>query len=294
MQYLKLWLSFQEIISPLSDDEVGRLFRLMFRYAETGELPQDFEGNERFVWPAAKQYIDAAEIKSEILRQNATRGCRFKNDTETNESKPKQTEANGSKSKQTEANESKPKQTEANESKSEQTEASESKLKQTEANESKSKQTGADESKQKQTEANESLKVKVNDKVKVNNKENILFERFWKAYPRHEAKQNAFTAFAKINPDEALLNVMLSSVARWKVTPQWTENGGQFIPHPATWLNQRRWEDEIPAARPPKQVSINPAQSYSQRSYASDKTETERVNEFYSGLAERLKGGKAV
>jgi hypothetical protein len=25
---------------------------------------------------------------------------------------------------------------------------------------------------------------------------------------------------------------------------EWTKDGGQFIPHPATWLNQKRWEDE--------------------------------------------------
>lgn len=73
-----------------------------------------------------------------------------------------------------------------------------------------------------------------------------MFARFWTAYPRHEAKQTALKAFTKINPDEALLETMLSAIARFKETAQWQEDGGQYVPHPATWLNQRRWEDEPP------------------------------------------------
>jgi hypothetical protein len=25
---------------------------------------------------------------------------------------------------------------------------------------------------------------------------------------------------------------------------QWTDEGGKYIPHPATWLNNHRWEDQ--------------------------------------------------
>jgi hypothetical protein len=31
---------------------------------------------------------------------------------------------------------------------------------------------------------------------------------------------------------------------------QWRRDDGRFIPHPATWLNQRRWEDEAEPAAP--------------------------------------------
>jgi hypothetical protein len=34
------------------------------------------------------------------------------------------------------------------------------------------------------------------------------FEKFWSAYPRHEAKQNALKAFEKINPDDELLELV--------------------------------------------------------------------------------------
>ncbi len=33
-----------------------------------------------------------------------------------------------------------------------------------------------------------------------------------------------------------------------KQSEQWTKDNGRFIPNPATWLNQGRWEDELPVA----------------------------------------------
>ena len=77
-----------------------------------------------------------------------------------------------------------------------------------------------------------------------------LFAQFWKAYPRKEAKGNAEKAWKKI--DISLLSVILEAIERQKATTQWQEANGKFIPLPASWLNARRWEDEIesPAALP--------------------------------------------
>ena len=87
------------------------------------------------------------------------------------------------------------------------------------------------------------------------NKEDIKdnsssFHEFWKAYPRKEAKGNAEKAWKKI--DISLLSVILEAIERQKATTQWQEANGKFIPLPASWLNARRWEDEIesPAALP--------------------------------------------
>lgn len=74
------------------------------------------------------------------------------------------------------------------------------------------------------------------------------FDRFWAAYPRHEAKAKAAQAFARIRPDEALLSSMLAAIQRQGGTDQWRRDGGVFVPHPTTWLNGRRWEDETPSA----------------------------------------------
>jgi len=99
MDYLKVWVSFRELLEPLTDAERGRLFVAMLEYAASGTEPQ-LSGNERYVWPAARQSINNARERSEQMRANA--------------SKPTQNGANGSKREQTGANASKPTQNGAN------------------------------------------------------------------------------------------------------------------------------------------------------------------------------------
>ena len=70
------------------------------------------------------------------------------------------------------------------------------------------------------------------------------FAQFWAAYPRHVAKQAAIKAWQKANPQNGLLEQILNAIQTQRRSPDWTKDNGQFIPHPATWLNQRRWEDE--------------------------------------------------
>ena len=57
MKYLKVFSDFASSLEPLGDAECGRLFKAMLEYARTGQEP-DFRGNERFIWPTAKQSID--------------------------------------------------------------------------------------------------------------------------------------------------------------------------------------------------------------------------------------------
>ena len=103
MEYLKVWTSFRELLEPLNESERGRLFMAMLEYAETGKVPE-LKGNERYVWPAAKQSIDNTRDKSEQMRSN-----RIKSDqTETNPNKSKQTASNRIKSDQTETNPNNP------------------------------------------------------------------------------------------------------------------------------------------------------------------------------------------
>ena len=95
---MKVWVSFLDLIKPLYYDEVGRLFEMMLIYAESGKEPDDFEGNERFLWPVAKQQIDLAAEKNEILRQNGMKGGRPKNaETKANQTEPNRTKLNQTK-----------------------------------------------------------------------------------------------------------------------------------------------------------------------------------------------------
>lgn len=72
-----------------------------------------------------------------------------------------------------------------------------------------------------------------------------LFDVFWKAYPKKVAKDAAYKAFSKRKPDDKLLKEILQAVESQKSSDMWTKDGGQYIPNPATWLNQGRWMDEI-------------------------------------------------
>lgn len=71
-----------------------------------------------------------------------------------------------------------------------------------------------------------------------------LFDELWAAYPRKVGKDAAKKAFEKRKPTRALVDAMLAAIAVQKQSLDWTKDGGQFIPHPTTWLNQGRWTDE--------------------------------------------------
>mgnify|MGYP007124306449 FL=1 len=90
------------------------------------------------------------------------------------------------------------------------------------------------------------------EKTEKNNADSLLeekleekFERFWKEYPRKIAKSVAFKSFVKINPDDNLFKTMIEKLVAYKETEQWQKDKGRFIPHPATWLNQERWQDVL-------------------------------------------------
>lgn len=70
-----------------------------------------------------------------------------------------------------------------------------------------------------------------------------LFDSFYQAYPKKVGKPAALKAFTKCKPDESLLQTMLDAIERQSQSEQWQKNDGQFIPNPATWLNQERWDD---------------------------------------------------
>jgi hypothetical protein len=83
------------------------------------------------------------------------------------------------------------------------------------------------------------------------------FEAFWDAYPRHVGKAKARAAWEKIAPDAATVQRIVSALGWQRTQPAWTKDGGEFVPHPTTWLNGRRWEDE-PFHAPIETASATP------------------------------------
>ncbi len=85
----------------------------------------------------------------------------------------------------------------------------------------------------------------------LSNKEiEVLFEKFWVAYPKKEgkkpARQKFDSIFKNLTPEKStkLLETMLNAIEIQKQTDKWKKDKGQFIPMPSTWLNQERWNDE--------------------------------------------------
>jgi hypothetical protein len=75
-----------------------------------------------------------------------------------------------------------------------------------------------------------------------------MFEQFWALYPKKAAKKEALKAFDKLRHEQKLsaLNALPNHIQYWKATA--TEK--MYIPHPASWLNGERWEDEIEMPQP--------------------------------------------
>lgn len=69
------------------------------------------------------------------------------------------------------------------------------------------------------------------------------FQEFWNVWPRKTAKKAARKAWDKL-PETDRIKVMAHLPHRIQTDQQWLKDGGAYIPHPATFLNGERWEDE--------------------------------------------------
>ena len=79
-----------------------------------------------------------------------------------------------------------------------------------------------------------------NPNIKPKQREPVGFADFWSAYPKKVGKGAAEKLWSKLRPS---LDSVLAAITAQSASDQWQRDGGQYIPNPATWLNQRRWED---------------------------------------------------
>lgn len=84
----------------------------------------------------------------------------------------------------------------------------------------------------------------------------VWFSSFWQEYPNRVGKGAALKAWQKLNPDEATVEAIFAALKWQRHQDAWTKDGGKFIPHPSTWLNARRWEDERPSRAVEKPLPI--------------------------------------
>ena len=69
------------------------------------------------------------------------------------------------------------------------------------------------------------------------------FETFWQSYPNKKNKFNSFKAWKRLSEKDKV--DAIKALPKHKQQESWMKEGGQYVPMASTWLNGRRWEDEI-------------------------------------------------
>lgn len=269
MSFLNIREDFDEITEALTDDEKGRLLLAMVRYATNGTETQ-LTGTERILWPVFRADIDHDIAVYQTKVENGRR--------------PKRCRSAGSEEKKAEADESEPERTEAEVSEPKRNEADGSGTKRTEAEKnplSEEKEAERERETEKRTKREKEIekgqeKESENAPAREETQGPDGFDQFWEQYPRKEGKKAARKAWDRLKVGPDLMGQIMQSLHKQKTSDQWTRDGGQFIPHPATWLNGERWKDEtvLPArASPVRAVS---AQMYGQRDYSGEQEDAMR------------------
>lgn len=81
------------------------------------------------------------------------------------------------------------------------------------------------------------------------------FIEFWNLYPKKVNKKKAKDKFCKVCKNLEIFNKLMNGLTIQIESKDWLKDNGQFIPHPFTWLNGERWEDEIPKSEINKTVT---------------------------------------
>ena len=81
------------------------------------------------------------------------------------------------------------------------------------------------------------------------------FDAFWLEYPKKSGKQTAMKAWWKLKPSGQLLLEIMVGLQRYKSSEQWADP--KYIHDPATWINGRRWEDEVTPGKPKNSLNLS-------------------------------------
>lgn len=256
MCYIQVYYDWLEAMEALSDGERGRLIVAALKYAR-GEVLPELSGGERYVWPMVRAQIDrdreAYSRKAETQRANGLKGGRPK--TQRNPVKANESQNNPRVFPET--------------------------------------QKTQEEEEEKEKDEEEHIPPSTPRRGEARSRAGVSDERFaafWAAYPRKVGKAAARKVWDRIRPNAGLHARMLAAVEAQKQSAQWRRDGGQYIPHPSTWLGQGRWDDVVSTyatgateAHGPKQVI---EQQYSQRTY--DPEEYDGISQYQLDAARRL------
>lgn len=88
--------------------------------------------------------------------------------------------------------------------------------------------------------------------ITIINKDISMFETIWNLYQKKGVKQTAKKAFDKLRQDE--IELIQTHIPKYIECHQLADKV-DFIPHLSTYLNQKRWNDELPYS--PKKLKDN-------------------------------------
>ena len=216
-----LYYDYRQHLTLLNDEERGQLLMALFDYVETGKEPE-IQGAALMAFSFIRLQIDKDAAKyAETCRKRSEagkRGGRPSKAEDENENQAEAKKANAFSEKQTEAK----KADNDNENDNENDNDHYHDINNPPIPPQGGKRSG------KPVDAQESR-----------------FVIFWDHYPKKVGKQAARRAWDKIKPDSALFDRIVQAVIAAKKSKEWTKEGGSYIPHPTTWLNQGRWDDEL-------------------------------------------------
>ncbi|BAV74176.1 conserved domain protein [Pseudomonas chlororaphis subsp. aurantiaca] len=93
------------------------------------------------------------------------------------------------------------------------------------------------------------------------------FEQFWGLYPNKKGKQEAVTAWKKLKPNAELRQTLLQSLAKHSISRDWVKDEGQYVPMASTWMNKKRYLDELKPAATGKPSAFTNLPSHTQEMY---------------------------
>lgn len=73
-----------------------------------------------------------------------------------------------------------------------------------------------------------------------------LFSDFWEAYPVKVDRKSAEDAWSSLSPDQDAFDELMKNLRLWKNSARWRNEGGRFIPNPATFLDKGYWRNAPP------------------------------------------------
>ena len=92
-------------------------------------------------------------------------------------------------------------------------------------------------------ELEKELDIELEKELEKNEKDE-RFNVFWEAYPNKKNKKKAKDKYLK-DVDKELHQTIMNDLRVRKKSKDWTKEDGRYIPHPTTYLNGERWNDEI-------------------------------------------------